>query len=351
MAVGNIQNMGNIAKEHLVGKNLEELQELSQHQGMPRFAAKQLARWLYTRRVSDIADMTDISKQHRAMLSEQYDVGYYAPCDAMKSVDGTVKYLFSVGATSGVETVYIPDKERATLCVSSQVGCKMNCYFCMTGKQGFTRNLTAHEIINQVVSVPESEKLTNLVFMGMGEPLDNVEALLQSIRILTEPWGMGWSPHRITVSTIGYKPGLRRFLDECGCHLAVSLHAPSPEQRAEVMPVEKSFPIRELLSLLREYDWTRQRRLSFEYIIFKGYNDSMAHADALVRLLGGLPCRVNLIRFHAIPGVDLYPAEASVMERFRDRLNSRGVTATIRASRGEDIYAACGMLSTSSKNS
>lgn len=351
MAVGNIQNMGNIAKEHLVGKNLEELQELSQHQGMPRFTAKQLARWLYTRRVSDIADMTDISKQHRAMLLEQYDVGYYAPCDAMKSVDGTVKYLFSVGATSGVETVYIPDKERATLCVSSQVGCKMNCYFCMTGKQGFTRNLTAHEIINQVVSVPESEKLTNLVFMGMGEPLDNVEALLQSIRILTEPWGMGWSPHRITVSTIGYKPGLRRFLDECGCHLAVSLHAPSPEQRAEVMPVEKSFPIRELLSLLREYDWTRQRRLSFEYIIFKGYNDSMAHADALVRLLGGLPCRVNLIRFHAIPGVDLYPAEASVMERFRDRLNSRGVTATIRASRGEDIYAACGMLSTSSKNS
>ncbi len=341
--------MENSVKEHLAGMSLDALQALVQQQGMPRFAAKQLARWLYIRRVRDIADMTDVSKLHRTALAEKYDVGYYAPCEAMQSVDGTVKYLFAAGTTHGVESVYIPDKERATLCVSSQVGCKMNCYFCMTGKQGFTRNLTAHEIINQVVSIPESEKLTNIVFMGMGEPLDNVDALLQSIRILTEPWGMGWSPHRITVSTIGYRPGLRRFLDECGCHLAVSLHAPSSEQRAEVMPVEKSFPIHDLLTLLREYDWTHQRRLSFEYIIFKGYNDSLAHADALVRLLSGLPCRVNLIRFHAIPGVELYPAEASVMERFRDRLNSRGVTATIRASRGEDIYAACGMLSTASK--
>lgn len=161
--------------------------------------------------------------------------------------------------------------------------------------------------------------------------------------------GYGVEPPSYYRVTIGYRPGLRRFLDECGCHLAVSLHAPSSEQRAEVMPVEKSFPIHDLLALLREYDWTHQRRLSFEYIIFKGYNDSLAHADALVRLLSGLPCRVNLIRFHAIPGVELYPAEASVMERFRDRLNSRGVTATIRASRGEDIYAACGMLSTASK--
>lgn len=338
-------------KEYLVGKTIEELQEVTARCGMPRYAAKQLAQWLYVHRVSTIDEMTNISKAHRMRLSEAYDVGYYPPKHAMQSVDGTAKYLYDVGATSGVEAVYIPDRERATLCVSSQVGCKMNCYFCMTGKQGFTRNLTSHEIINQIVSVPRSDTLTNLVFMGMGEPLDNIEELLKALRILTEEWGMAWSPRRITVSTIGYRPALRRFIEESECHLALSLHAPYPEQRGEVMPVEKSFPIRELLSILREYDWSRQRRLSFEYIVFRDYNDSLQHADALVKLLGGLPCLVNLIRFHAIPGVDLKTSDMSRIEAFRDRLNERGVTATIRASRGEDIFAACGMLSTAAKKS
>lgn len=337
-------------KQHLAGKTLEELQEVVAACGMPRFAARQLAQWIYVRKVSSIDEMTNISKAHRKLLAESYDVGYYQPKEAMKSVDGTVKYLYDVGATCGVETVYIPDRQRATLCVSSQVGCKMNCYFCMTGKQGFTRNLTAHEIINQIISVPDSDTLTNLVFMGMGEPLDNIEELLKALRILTEEWGMAWSPRRITVSTIGYRPGLRRFIEESECHLALSLHAPYPEQRAEVMPVEKSFPIKELLALFREYDWSHQRRLSFEYIVFRNYNDSLQHADALVKLLGGLPCRINLIRFHAIPGVNLETSDMSRIEAFRDRLNERGVTATIRASRGEDIYAACGMLSTAEKN-
>lgn len=338
-----------MSKEHLVGKTLEELQQVASECGMPRFAAKQIAEWIYVHRVGDINSMTNISKSHREVLSQRYDVGYYAPKHSMVSVDGTAKYLYDVGATTGVEAVYIPDRQRATLCVSSQVGCKMNCYFCMTGKQGFTRNLTAHEIINQIVSVPHSDTLTNLVFMGMGEPLDNIEELLKALRILTEQWGMAWSPRRITVSTIGYRPALRRFIEECDCHLALSLHAPYPEQRAEVMPVEKSFPIRELFAILREYDWSHQRRLSFEYIVFHDYNDSIRHADALVRLLGGLPCLVNLIRFHAIPGVDLKTSEMSRIEAFRDHLNARGVTATIRASRGEDIFAACGMLSTAVK--
>ncbi|MBQ8564655.1 MAG: 23S rRNA (adenine(2503)-C(2))-methyltransferase RlmN [Bacteroidaceae bacterium] len=336
-------------KQHLVGKTLEELQAVAAACGMPRFAARQLAQWIYVRRVNSIDEMTNISKAHRILLAESYDVGYYQPKEAMKSVDGTVKYLYDVGVTCGVETVYIPDRQRATLCVSSQVGCKMNCYFCMTGKQGFTRNLTAHEIINQIVSVEDSDTLTNLVFMGMGEPLDNLDELLKALRILTEEWGMAWSPRRITVSTVGYRPGLRRFIEESECHLALSLHAPYPEQRAEVMPVEKSFPVKELLALFREYDWSRQRRLSFEYIVFRGYNDSLEHADALVKLLGGLPCRVNLIRFHAIPGVDLETSDMQRIEAFRDRLNERGVTATIRASRGEDIFAACGMLSTAEK--
>ncbi|MBR5844157.1 MAG: 23S rRNA (adenine(2503)-C(2))-methyltransferase RlmN [Bacteroidaceae bacterium] len=338
-------------KQHLVGKTLEELQEVAAQCGMPSFAAKQLAQWIYVRRVNDIEVMTNISKAHRARLAETYDVGYYAPSHAMQSVDGTAKYLYDVGTTTGVEAVYIPDRQRATLCVSSQVGCKMNCYFCMTGKQGFTRNLTSHEIINQIISVPKSETLTNLVFMGMGEPLDNLDELLKVLRILTEPWGLAWSPRRITVSTIGYRPGLRRFIEETECHLALSLHAPYPEQRAEVMPVEKAFPVKELLALLREYDWSHQRRLSFEYIVFRDFNDSIKHADALVKLLGGIPCLVNLIRFHAIPGVELKTSEMTQIEAFRDRLNERGVTATIRASRGEDIFAACGMLSTAKNNS
>lgn len=337
-------------KQHLVGKTLEELQVIAAECGMPRFAAKQMAQWLYRHRVNDIELMTNISKQHRERLAESYDVGYYEPTHSMKSIDGTAKYLYDVGATSGVEAVYIPDKERATLCVSSQVGCKMNCYFCMTGKQGFTRNLTSHEIINQIISVPQSETLTNLVFMGMGEPLDNIDELLKALSILTSEWGMGWSPRRITVSTIGYRPNLQRFIEECDCHLALSLHAPYPQQRAEVMPVERAYPIKELLALLRKYDWSRQRRLSFEYIVFHDYNDSIQHADALVKLLGGIPCLVNLIRFHAIPGVDLKTSEMSRIEAFRNHLNMRGVTATIRASRGEDIFAACGMLSTAKKD-
>lgn len=337
-------------KQHLVGKTLEELQAIAAECGMPRFAAQQIAQWLYRHRVNDIEDMTNISKKHRELLAERYDVGYYQPSHSMQSVDGTAKYLYDVGATSGVEAVYIPDKQRATLCVSSQVGCKMNCYFCMTGKQGFTRNLTSHEIINQIVSVPQSETLTNLVFMGMGEPLDNLDELLKVLRILTEDWGMAWSPRRITVSTIGYLPALQRFIEECDCHLAISLHAPYPEQRRSIMPVEKAFPIRNIFTLLRNYDWSHQRRLSFEYIVFHDYNDSMQHADALVKLLGGIPCLINLIRFHAIPGVDLETSDMARIEAFRDRLNARGVTATIRASRGEDIFAACGMLSTAKKD-
>lgn len=337
-------------KQHLVGKTLEELQVVVAECGMPSFAAKQIAQWIYVHRVRDIDAMTNISKKHRELLAQSYDVGYYEPKHSMVSIDGTAKYLYDVGSTSGVEAVYIPDRQRATLCVSSQVGCKMNCYFCMTGKQGFTRNLASHEIINQIVSIPQSDTLTNLVFMGMGEPLDNIEELLRAISVLTAPWGMAWSPRRITVSSIGYKPALQRFIEECDCHLAISLHAPNPVQRAEIMPVEKAYPIRELFELLRKYDWSRQRRLSFEYIVFHDYNDSLEHADALVRLLGGIPCLVNLIRFHAIPGVDLKTSDMSRIEAFRDRLNARGVTATIRASRGEDIFAACGMLSTAKKN-
>ena len=333
-------------KRALLGLTLAELQALAKELGMPGFAAKQIAAWLYDKKVASIDEMTNLSLKHRELLKEAYEVGAEAPVDAMRSVDGTVKYLYRVGEGHFVEAVYIPDGDRATLCVSSQVGCKMNCKFCMTGKQGFSAHLTAGQIINQINSLPERDRLTNVVMMGMGEPLDNSDEVLKALDIMTAPYGYAWSPKRVTLSTVGLRKGLRRFLEETDCHLAVSLHSPIPLQRRELMPAEKAFSIVEIVDLLRGYDFSKQRRLSFEYILFKGVNDSPLHARELVKLLRGLDCRVNLIRFHAIPGVDLSGCDMEAMTAFRDYLTSHGVFTTIRASRGEDIFAACGMLST-----
>ena len=277
--------------------------------------------------------MTNLSLKHRELLKGEYDLGISAPVDEMRSVDGTVKYLYQVSDNHFVEAVYIPDEDRATLCVSSQVGCKMNCKFCMTGKQGFTASLTANQILNQIAALPERDKLTNVVMMGMGEPLDNLDEVLKALHILTASYGYGWSPKRITLSSVGLRKGLQRFIEESECHLAISLHSPFPSQRSELMPAERAFSIKEMVDLLKNYDFSKQRRLSFEYIVFKGVNDSLIYAKELLKLLRGLDCRVNLIRFHAIPGVDLEGAGMETMTSFR-------------ASRGEDIFAACGMLST-----
>jgi 23S rRNA (adenine2503-C2)-methyltransferase len=331
-------------KTPLIGMTLSRLREVASACGMPAFSAKQMAQWLYEKRVTDIEEMTNLSKKARARLSEEYCVGRFAPKMEARSVDGTVKYLFEGVGGRDIEAVYIPDKERATLCVSSQAGCKMNCSFCMTGKQGFHGNLTSADIINQILSIPESEKLTNIVFMGMGEPMDNLDAVLGAIEVLTESWGFAWSPKRITVSSIGKIKELRTLLDTTKVHIAISVHSPFSQERLSLMPVEKAYPLKDVLALLSNYDFAHQRRLSVEYIMFRGLNDDLRHADALARLLKGLNSRVNLIRFHAIPGVDLKTTSEPAMVAFRDRLNDLGITATIRTSRGEDIMAACGML-------
>ena len=333
-------------KQPLLGLTLTELQAVVKNLGMPRFAAKQIASWLYGKKVASIDEMTNLSLKHRELLKDIYEVGGEAPVDAMRSVDGTVKYLYRVGEGHYVEAVYIPEEDRATLCVSSQVGCKMNCKFCMTGKQGFTGNLTAGQIINQINSLPERDKLTNVVMMGMGEPLDNLDEVLKALEVMTASYGYGWSPKRVTLSSVGLRKGLQRFVEESDCHLAISLHSPVPQQRRELMPAEKAFSITEIVELLRNYDFSKQRRLSFEYIVFKGVNDSLLYAKELLKLLRGLDCRINLIRFHAIPGVDLEGADMDTMTRFRDYLTTHGLFTTIRSSRGEDIFAACGMLST-----
>ena len=339
-----------MTKTPLLGMTLLELKEVARALGMPAFAGGQMAKWLYQRQVKSIDEMTDISKANRQKLAEAYEIGARAPIDEQRSVDGTVKYLFPTADGKFVETVYIPDHDRATLCVSSQVGCKMNCLFCQTGKQGFEGNLTAADILNQICALPERDKLTNIVFMGQGEPMDNLDNVLKATNILTADYGFQWSPKRITVSSVGIKNKLKRFLDESECHIAISMHSPLPEQRQKIMPAERQMSITDIVTLLKQYDFTHQRRASFEYIMFNGVNDSMMHAREIVKLTSGLECRVNLIRFHTIPDVDLPGSDMKRMESFRDYLTAHGVFTTIRASRGQDIFAACGLLSTAKKN-
>ena len=335
-------------KELLLGKNLDELTATVLALGEPKYRGKQLAEWLYAKHASSFEEMTNLPKAFRERLGGGYAVGRSAPIARQISKDGTEKYLFSPLAleTLPFETVYIPEEDRATLCVSSQVGCKMNCLFCATGKMGFLGQLSPADVINQVLSAPHSDRLTNIVFMGMGEPLDNYDTISRVIEILTAPWGLAWSPKRITVSTVGPKAGLLRFLREQSAHLAISIHNAIPRERLELMPVEKAFPIKSVIDTLRDFDFSGQRRLSFEYIVFGGLNDTRAHADALIRLLSPLDCRVNLIRYHAIPGVDLPSSDPSGLDRFAEYLTARGLRTTVRRSRGEDISAACGMLAT-----
>ena len=390
----------------LLGKTLEELKEIALELSLPAFTAKQIADWLYKKRVTSIDKMTNLSKSARERLSKEFVIGIDQTLQVVTSQDGTRKYLFKPqsaaeqqstagqqstakqqstverqsaaerqstaeqpGCASGsIESVIIPDNERKTICVSSQVGCKMACTFCMTGRQGFHGNLSVASILSQFIAVEESQELTNAVFMGMGEPLDNLENVMRAIEVLTADWGFAWSPKRITLSTIGvttqlggrgivwkgveYKNvnPLKFFLDNCKVHLAVSLHNPFYEERLALMPAEKSFPLEKTLKLIKEYDFTGQRRVSFEYTMFNKVNDSKRHADRLAQLLRGLECRVNLIRFHSIPDSPLESSPMQVIEHFRERLQASGITATIRASRGEDILAACGMLSGKGNN-
>ena len=336
----------------------DELKAVAAEVGAPSFASRQLAQWIYQKGVGDIDAMTNLSLSVRNRMKERYTVGLMAPLAEQHSVDGTVKYLFPTHSGECVETVFIPDGDRGTVCVSCQVGCKMGCRFCMTGRQGFQGNLSVADILNQLYALPERERLTNIVFMGQGEPMDNLDAVLSATRLLTADFGWAWSPRRITVSTVGLRKGLQRFLDESPCHLAISLHNPFSDERASIIPAERSYPLSEQLELLRQYDWTGQRRLSFEYIVFGGINDTPRHARELVRLLGNIECRVNLIRWHKIEASSDVPqgdapslseADPVRMEAFRDYLTHHGVRCTIRASRGQDIDAACGLLNTKSK--
>ena len=372
--------------EVLLGKTLLELQSVALNVGLPKFAGKQLAEWLYVRRVTDFDAMTNISLKGREALKSRYVIGRHAPVREAVSQDGTRKYLFEISSnelkqfqttSNYIESVYIPEDDRATLCVSSQAGCKMGCRFCMTGTLGFHGHLSAADILNQIFEIDnfqttsnDFKQLSNLVLMGEGEPMDNLDNVLRALEIMTAPYGCAWSPKRITVSTVGI-PAMKRFLDESECHLAVSLHNPFAAERAAIMPAEKMMPAADVVALLKQYDWSHQRRVSFEYICWAGQNDTPRHAKELLRLLKGLNCRINLIRFHE--GVEdvkrptsndlkqpqttsndlkqpqttsnsFKPSNEQSMLWLRDYLTANGLTTTIRRSRGEDILAACGML-------
>ena len=331
--------------EVLLGKNIEELREVAQSVGLPKFAATQIAEWMYKKGATSFDEMTNISLAGRKALAERYSLGMSAPVSVAESSDGTKKYIFVVAGGQRIESAFIPDGDRATLCISSQAGCKMGCKFCFTGRGGYHGDLSVAEILNQICSLPERERITNVVLMGMGEPLDNPDNVLRALEVMTSAWGFAWSPTRVTLSTVGVIPNLKRFLEESQVHLAVSLHNPFSEQRREIMPVERAFPIREVVALLKQYDFSHQRRVSFEYIVLKDMNDSAEHIKELCRLLDGLKCRINLIRFHAIPDSPYVSPDGEKMIRFRDTLTRKGIMTTIRASRGEDIKAACGLLS------
>ena len=348
--------------EVLLGKTLEELQAVAQEVGLPRFAGKQLAEWIYMRRATSFDEMTNISLKGREALKARYTIGRHAPVAEAVSKDGTKKYLFRIsnsisGLTSNseavfIESVYIPDDDRATLCVSTQAGCKMGCKFCMTGTLGFHGHLSAADILNQIFSIPDADKLTNIVYMGEGEPMDNLDNVLRSLNAMTSAWGCAWSPKRITVSSVGINKGLKRFIEESDCHLAISLHNPFAVERQAIMPIERVNHLSDVIALLKQYDWSHQRRVSFEYICWGGVNDTPKHANELLRLLKGLDCRINLIRFHASPDpiantqspIATSSSHEQQMEWLRDYLTEHGITTTIRRSRGEDILAACGML-------
>ena len=333
--------------ELLFGKTLDELKGLVSKLGLPSYTAKQIADWLYKKDIGSIEEMTNLSKKARKILQENFEIGLTPHSQVQTSSDGTKKYLFPVSNNNFIESAYIPELNRNTLCVSSQAGCMRHCEFCMTGRQGLHGNLTAGEIINQVKSLPERDSLTNIVYMGMGEPFDNFNEVMNSLDIITSPWGFDWSPKRITVSTIGIVPAVRKFLKNSSCNLAISLHSPFEDERKKLMPVEKAQPFKEIIKEIQMHDINRHRKISFEYIMFKGINDSSRHVTELAKILGEIRCRVNLIHFHPIPGTSLKGVNLENMVKFRDELNNKGIVATVRKSRGQDIAAACGLLSTS----
>lgn len=327
----------------LLGMSLEEIGLAVSRLGHQPYRADQIYQWIYRRGVRSLEEMTNLPRQLRQDLGQALPLEAAAPLRELQSADGTRKYLFPVAGGS-VEAALIPEGARLTLCLSTQVGCFRRCAFCQTGRQGFQGNLTVPEILNQYHSIPERNRITNIVFMGMGEPLDNSDATFRALERFTDPRGYGLPARKITLSTVGIHPPLEEFFARTSVGLAISLHNPFPRERQQLMPVERDHPIEETLRLIRRDRQDRTRRISFEYTLLEGINDTPAHVEGIARLLNGLRLRINLIPYHSIEGSPLRPTPAGRIQEFARELREKGMATFVRRSRGEDINAACGLL-------
>ena len=334
--------------------NFEEFQDFVQNLGLEKYRARQIAQWLYKKRIRSFDEMTNISKSVRKLLSGNAEIDVLKPVKVEESADGTRKYLFELEDGNRIESVFIPEKDWNTLCVSTQVGCPAQCKFCLTAKDGFTRNLTAAEIVDQYIHVQrdvgEDRRISNVVFMGMGEPLLNFDNVKKAVEIMTDRNMLDLSTRKITISTVGIVPGIDRMAKEMNkVKLAVSLHATTDETREKIVPLNRRYPISEIMAALKRYPADNIRRIMIEYVMLKGVNDSIEDAKRLVKLIKGIPVKVNLIPFNPYPGALFEPSPREQIEKFQKVLWDYNIAAFIRDSRGQDISAACGMLRTKEK--
>jgi 23S rRNA (adenine2503-C2)-methyltransferase len=336
-------------KINLCGLSPEEIMEVSGIPGLSLSTATIISNFIYKKRVNEISDIHGISKNLKQKLNAKFVCGLYGPESFRKSSDGSVKYLFRNKAGMLFETVFLPDNKRNTVCVSTQSGCRMGCPFCMTGRYGFHGNLEVTDIIAQILSIPDAGKVTNVVFMGMGEPLDNPGNVLRACKIITSSWGLALSPGNVTVSTVGITPAVKDFLEKSSCNLTFSLFSPFPDERVGVVPAERKYPASEIISLMKSYPIRKKRRMSVAYIMIKGVNDSDRHLDGLKYLLSGSLVRVNIIPYHPVPVDSNISSSPERMQQFRHELIINGISASVRKSRGIDVSAACGLLASGLK--
>lgn len=328
----------------LLGHSLAEMEELCRLAGCKDGSGKRLAYWIYRRTAPSFDPMISMGKSDRQKLASHYTPGLISPVSYVRAADGTCKYLFRFEHNRYVESALMPGPKRTTLCVSTQAGCRMGCAFCNTAVNGYRGQLTVQEIVTQLAGIPEVEQVNHIVVMGMGEPFDNTEAVLKALEIFSAGWGFAIARRNITVSSVGLLPGIIRFVEQTSYNLAISLHSPFGEERGLWMPVQKLYPVTDVIDYLRHNPFNKPRRLTFEYLVLKSVNHSEAHAVALSELLKDLPCHLNLIAFNPFPGSSFQRPSHDEVMRFRNRLDQLGLMTTIRESRGSDIEAACGLL-------
>jgi 23S rRNA (adenine2503-C2)-methyltransferase len=331
-------------KRELVGLSHSEIEDSLQEYGIDRKYAGRLAYWLYKRKLRHLAEMDNIAGEVSRLITENFASGISPPSKRTESSDGSVKYLFSYPGNRPAETVFLPDKKRSTVCVSTQCGCARACLHCRTGEMGLRGNLSAGEIVNQILAIPESDEVNRVVFMGMGEPLDNTDEVIKAVNILTSEWGLALGSANITVSTVGIIPGIRKLLEATRCNLTLSLVSPIPGEREAMVPTEKTYPAAEVISIMKSEPQANKRRFTIAYMMIEGVNDSDKHLEALTQLIAGSSVRVNLLKYHPHGNLPFIPSPFAKMHYFKSRLLASGISASIRKSRGEDISAACGML-------